>query len=44
MEILLQQLHKMGVNMCVSLCEVVGNITLPLAFGILSEIWATPRL
>ena len=29
MEILLQQFHKMGVNMCVSLCEVVGNITLP---------------
>ena len=26
MEILLQQFHKMGVNMCVSLCEVVGDI------------------
>ena len=29
MEILVQQLYKMGVSMCVSLCEVVGNITLP---------------
>jgi hypothetical protein len=29
MEILVQQLHKMGVSMCVSLCEVVGHITLP---------------
>ena len=29
MEILVQQLYKMGVSMCVSLCEVVGDITLP---------------
>ena len=28
MEILVQQLHKMGVSMCVSLCEVVRVILL----------------
>jgi len=29
MEILLKQLHKMYVSMCMSLCEIVGHITLP---------------
>jgi hypothetical protein len=29
MEILVQQLHKMGVSLSVSLCEVVGHNTQP---------------
>jgi hypothetical protein len=29
MEILHKQLHKMSVSVCVSLCEIVGHITLP---------------
>ncbi len=29
MEILHKQLHKMHVSVCVSLCEIVGHITLP---------------
>jgi hypothetical protein len=29
MEILQKQLHKMCVSVCVSLCEIVGHITLP---------------
>ena len=29
MEILVQQLYKMGLSMCVSLCEVMGHITQP---------------
>ena len=29
MEIIVQQLHKMGVSMYASLCEAVGHITQP---------------
>jgi hypothetical protein len=29
MEILHKQLHKICVYVCVSLCEIVGHITLP---------------
>jgi hypothetical protein len=29
MDILHKQLHKMCVIVCVSLCEIVGHITLP---------------